>query len=66
MIKPSPEIYQLLCSKYNLKPEECVFIDDTEKNVEAAVREGMKGIVFHSLEQTKKELDEILSGIDPV
>mgnify|MGYP002475300879 CR=1 FL=1 len=66
MIKPSPEIYQLLCSKYNLKPEECVFIDDTEKNVEAAVREGMKGIVFHSLEQTKKELDEILSGIAPV
>lgn len=64
MIKPSPEIYQLLCSKYGLIPEECVFIDDTEKNVEAAVREGMKGIVFHSLGQAKKELEKILSGME--
>lgn len=64
MIKPSPEIYQLLCSEYGLIPEECVFIDDTEKNVEAAVREGMKGIVFHSLGQAKKELEKILSGME--
>ena len=43
LIKPSPEIYQLLCSKYNLKAEECVFIDDLPKNVEAARKEGMRG-----------------------
>ena len=61
MIKPSPEIYQLLCSKYDLAAKECVFIDDTVKNVEAAIKEGMKGIIFHSLEQTKGELEKILS-----
>lgn len=61
LIKPSPEIYQLLCSKYNLKAEECVFIDDLPKNVEAARKEGMKGLIFESLDQTKRELEEILS-----
>lgn len=61
LIKPSPEIYQLLCSKYNLKAEECVFIDDLPKNVEAARKEGMKGLIFESLNQAKRELEEILS-----
>ncbi|NBJ94067.1 HAD family hydrolase [Parablautia muri] len=62
LIKPDPEIYQLLLKRYKLKAEECVFIDDTAKNVEAAVKEGMKGIVFHTLAQVKKELEEILAG----
>lgn len=61
LIKPSPEIYRLLCSRYGLKPEECVFIDDMPVNVEAAIEQGMRGILFRSLEQAKKELDEMLS-----
>lgn len=61
MIKPSPEIYRLLCSRYGLKPEECVFIDDMPVNVEAAKEQGMRGILFRSLEQAKKELNEMLS-----
>lgn len=46
LIKPDTRIYELLCSAYDLKPEECVFIDDRPENVEAAERVGMKGIVF--------------------
>lgn len=60
LIKPAPEIYRLLCSKYDLKAEECVFIDDLQKNVEAAQKEGMQGIVFQSLQQAKKELEVLL------
>ncbi len=62
MIKPAPEIYQLLLRRYGLKAQECVFIDDTAKNVEAAVREGMKGIIFHNLTQAKEELEEVLAS----
>lgn len=62
LIKPDPKIYRLLCDKYGLKAEECVFIDDTEKNVLAAQKEGMKGIVFHTLLQTKEELKR-LTGV---
>lgn len=59
LIKPSPEIYRLLCSRYGLKAEECVFIDDTQINVDAALKEGMKAICFHTLEQTKKDLEQL-------
>lgn len=62
LIKPDPEIYRLLCSRYGLKAEECIFIDDTERNVLAAQKEGMKGLLFHTLEQTKEELDQLLSA----
>lgn len=59
LIKPAPEIYRLLCSKYNLKAEECVFIDDLQKNVEAARKEGMQGITFQSLKQAREELEAL-------
>lgn len=63
LIKPSPEIYRLLCSRYELNAEECVFIDDTAPNVEAAIKEGMKGIVFHTREQASEELEKLLVGV---
>ena len=61
LIKPSPQIYRLLCSRYGLRPEECVFIDDLPENVEAARKEGMKSIVFHTREQAVEELEAVLS-----
>lgn len=45
-VKPEPEIYKVLLERYNLKAEECVFIDDTEVNVRGAEALGFKGIVF--------------------
>ena len=43
--KPEPKIYQLLLSRYNLNPNECVFIDDMSANVAGAQAFGMDGIV---------------------
>ena len=60
LTKPDRRIYELLCDRYGLKPEECVFIDDQEKNIEAAEKFGMKGIVFKPYEQSNRELEEIL------
>lgn len=45
-IKPQPEIYKTLLDTYGLKAEECVFIDDSAVNVEAAYCMGIQGIVF--------------------
>lgn len=59
-VKPEPEIYQALFDKYNLKPEECVFLDDREENIRAAERFGMHGIVVQSKEQADEELRNIL------
>ena len=59
LVKPQPEIYKLLCSRFSLKEEECVFIDDSTANAEGAVFSGMKAIVFHD---DVKELRRKLHG----
>lgn len=56
MIKPEKEIYQTLLEKYDLIPEECVFIDDNLANVEAATAIGIHALHF----QTKDEIEERL------
>lgn len=55
VIKPDPQIYQLLVERYGLVPEECVFIDDLQTNVDAAKACGYKGIVFVTKEQVEEE-----------
>lgn len=44
MVKPDPEIFQYLLEKYNLNPQECVFIDDQSENVAAARNAGICAI----------------------
>lgn len=56
VIKPQPEIYDLLIERYQLVPEECVFLDDTLPNVEAARKAGMHAIHFKNREQALEEL----------
>lgn len=60
MIKPNPDIYQYLLDQYQLKPTECVFLDDLEKNIETARAMRMKGIVFQSYEQASEELNRLI------
>lgn len=55
-IKPEPEIYQALFEKYNLEPEECLFLDDNEKNVIAARELGMQAIQFKDKMQAEQEM----------
>ena len=56
MIKPDPEIWNILLERYQIKAEESVFIDDNFKNIEAAKKLGF--ICVHIKENTdlKKEL----------
>ena len=58
-VKPEPEIYRALIEKYDLIPEECVFIDDVAANIDAAVAAGMNGIVFEGYEEATRKLAEI-------
>lgn len=60
IIKPDDAIYKLLCEKYDLKPEECVFIDDLQRNVEAAQKNGFQSFVFIDKEQADKKINELM------
>lgn len=58
-IKPQPEIYALLMERYQLVPEECVFMDDLEENIKGAANAGINTILFKSETQAKEELREM-------
>ena len=55
VVKPCHRIYQIFAEKFSLKPEECLFIDDSPANVAGAVDCGWQGIVFHG---SAAELEE--------
>lgn len=46
MLKPDPVIYETFLSKYGLKADECLFIDDRKENVSGAKIVGFNGFCF--------------------
>ena len=60
VVKPCREIYRAFTEKFSLKPEECLFIDDSPANVAGAIACGWQGIVFHGDE---KELEQKIKDI---
>jgi 2-haloacid dehalogenase len=46
LIKPDPAIYRVLLARYKLEAGDCIFIDDSEKNVDAARSVGMQTVHF--------------------
>ncbi len=62
VIKPMPEIYEQLIERYQLVPEECVFLDDTLVNLEAAGKFGIHTIQFKNQAQAIEELRAL--GVD--
>ena len=60
LIKPDPAIFTLLTDRYSLLTNECIFIDDRERNVNAASELGMRTVEFESTRQCKERLADML------
>ena len=60
--KPDQAIYQLALQITQRRPQECVFIDDRDLNLECAVTEGMHAVHYDSPGQLRRELADL--GID--
>lgn len=43
IVKPEKGLYLVLLQKFSLKADECIFIDDVQKNIDGALAVGMKG-----------------------
>lgn len=54
--KPFPEFYQLLLSRYNVKPQEALFIDDSLRNVKAGELLGIQSIHYKNAIELKDRL----------
>ena len=46
LAKPDPKIYELLFERFDINPEEALFIDDNLRNVDASKAAGMDAIHF--------------------
>ena len=47
LVKPQREIYEMALTKFGVKAEECVFVDDLPSNIEMGENCGIRGVVFH-------------------
>lgn len=63
MIKPDEVIYKKLLELYQLQAEECVFIDDSLPNVEAAKKVGFQAIQLQNYERTRQQLGKLLESV---
>ena len=56
--KPDDEIFRLALDLSQHAPEECIFIDDRELNLECAGRSGLRTLHFENAEQLESDLRE--------
>lgn len=60
-LKPEEDIYKRLIKRYEIHPEESVFIDDIAVNIEGAKKLGFETIHFKSIEDLKN-LQSLFEG----
>ena len=58
--KPNPAIYGLAAQRLEVKPIDCVFIDDIERYCDGARAVGMQAILYEDFEQMKTDLQALL------
>lgn len=56
LLKPDPAIFRLLLDRQGLEAQDCVFIDDSPKNVDAAAALGFHALLFTGPEQFGQDL----------
>lgn len=59
VIKPHPEIYQLLLDRYKLRADECLFIDDNLANIRGGEAVGIKGLQFSDISKLELDLQKL-------
>lgn len=62
-VKPEKQIYDILLSKYNLIPQESIFIDDRQENIDAAKALGINGIHFETIDKVVKKFNDLVNSL---
>jgi len=62
LLKPDRAIYKTICKKYDLVPEECIFIDDLSTNIEAAEEYGIHGVLYEGYELTMENMYKVIEN----
>ena len=62
LLKPEAKIYSKLLDTYKLNAEECLFIDDTLVNIEAAAKLGIKTLHYNPLVPPTWQLKSLVNS----
>lgn len=62
-VKPDPKAFDLLLHENKLRPEECLYFDDSDHNIEVAQGLGIKAFLFGGLERVKNVLRSESVGV---
>ncbi len=57
-VKPDKQAYLNILNEHDLKPEECIYIDDSDANIEAAKSIGIKAFKYQGLNALKSIIQE--------
>jgi putative hydrolase of the HAD superfamily len=60
MLKPAAEIFEYLLRRYELSPDETIFVDDHAPNIQAARALGLHAVLFRDARQCAADLDQLL------
>jgi len=60
--KTDPQAYKIVAEKLELKPNEILYIDDKQENLDAAKEASMIIIRFESEQQTMKDVDKLIES----
>lgn len=61
-VKPDPKAFENVLKTNNLKPSECIYFDDSLKNVDTANNLGIHSCLFKSLKDTKEFIQITISS----
>jgi 2-haloacid dehalogenase len=64
LAKPDPAIFELVLKRIGHDPQECIYIDDAEHNIQVACKLGFLTIHFSSPEQLRRELIDMRVMVD--
>ena len=58
--KPDPEIFRLAAERAGRAPQDCILVDDMEKNCAGAVAAGWRAVHFLSADQAALDIERLL------
>ena len=60
LAKPDPRIFEYMLTRFNIRPEETLFIDDMPANIESANQLGIQGIRFTEIDDCRRAISNII------
>ena len=62
LVKPDEHIFRLALDRLDVDPEQAIFVDDMQRNVDGAKAVGLHGIRFFTPQQMCFDLEQLLNG----